>query len=101
SRSTNILKKVTYLYPTETTPLLGCYGLEKEFREDVYRDFELDFYNKGNLYGLEKYWACHHYSKTKDHKKLPELDRRLKEEYRNLNDFKEPLILIFSRHHLT
>jgi len=35
------------------------YGLEKEFREDLYQDFEqltLDFYHKGNLYGLEKYW---------------------------------------------
>ena len=35
------------------------YGLEKQFREDLYEDFEqltLDFYHKGNLYGLEKYW---------------------------------------------
>lgn len=35
------------------------YGLEKDFREDLYEDFEkltLDFYNRGNLYGLEKYW---------------------------------------------
>lgn len=35
------------------------YGLEKNFRRDVYKDFErmtLDFYLKGNLYGLEKYW---------------------------------------------
>lgn len=35
------------------------YGLEKEFREDLYKDFEqltIDFYHKGNLYGLEKYW---------------------------------------------
>lgn len=32
--------------------------------------------------------AFHHYSKTKDHKKLPELDRLLKEDYRSLNDFR-------------
>lgn len=32
--------------------------------------------------------AFHHYSQTKDHKKLPELERLLKEEYRSLNDFK-------------
>lgn len=35
------------------------YGLEKEYREDLYKDFEeltLDFYHKGNIYGLEKYW---------------------------------------------
>lgn len=33
--------------------------MEKECREDLYKDFEqltLDFYHKGNLYGLEKYW---------------------------------------------
>ncbi|GKE36319.1 hypothetical protein Tco_1459724, partial [Tanacetum coccineum] len=67
-----------YNYGMECLFRFYSYDLEKEFREDVYRDFEqltLDFYNKGNLYGLEKYWACHHYSKTKDHKKLPELDR--------------------------
>lgn len=37
----------------------SSYGLEKEFREDLYKDFEqltIDFYHKGNLYGLEKYW---------------------------------------------
>ena len=35
------------------------YGLEKEFREVLYSDFEqltLEFFQKGNLYGLEKYW---------------------------------------------
>ncbi|GAA0176772.1 hypothetical protein LIER_29597 [Lithospermum erythrorhizon] len=41
--------------------LLMCfsYGLEKDFREELYHDFEqltLDFYKKGDLYGLEKYW---------------------------------------------
>jgi la-related protein 1 len=33
--------------------------LEKEFRDDLYKDFEeltLDFCLKGNIYGLEKYW---------------------------------------------
>ncbi|PWA99253.1 winged helix-turn-helix DNA-binding domain-containing protein [Artemisia annua] len=80
-----------YNYGMECLFRFYSYGLEKEFREDVYGDFEqltLDFYNKGNLYGLEKYWAFHHYSKTKDHKKLPELDRLLKEDYRSLNDFR-------------
>nr|XP_043632202.1 la-related protein 1A [Erigeron canadensis] len=80
-----------YNYGMECLFRFYSYGLEKEFREDVYGDFEqltLDFYHKGNLYGLEKYWAFHHYSRTKDHKKLPELERLLKEEYRSLNDFK-------------
>lgn len=48
--------------------LVSSYGLEKQFNEDLYKDFEqltLDFYRKGNLYGLEKYWYstffCHYY----------------------------------------
>jgi la-related protein 1 len=35
------------------------YGLEKNFQRNVYEDFEqltLEFYQKGDLYGLEKYW---------------------------------------------
>ncbi|KAL0460897.1 UNVERIFIED_CONTAM: La-related protein 1A, partial [Sesamum latifolium] len=73
---------------------LFSYGLEKEFRQDLYEDFEqltLDFYKKGNLYGLEKYWAFHHYREARDHKeplkKHPELDKLLREEYRSLDDF--------------
>ncbi|KAK9063034.1 hypothetical protein SSX86_016904 [Deinandra increscens subsp. villosa] len=80
-----------YNYGTECLFRFYSYGLEKEFREDVYSDFEqlaLDFYRQGNLYGLEKYWAFHHYSHSKEHKKLPELERLLKEEYRSLNDFR-------------
>lgn len=71
------------------------YGLEKEFREDLYEDFErltLDFYNKGNLYGLEKYWAFHHFRQQRGQKaplkKHPELDRLLRDEFRSLDDFK-------------
>lgn len=39
--------------------LFFSYGLEKHFREDLYEDFEqltFEFYEKGNIYGLEKYW---------------------------------------------
>lgn len=71
------------------------YGLEKECREDLYKDFEqltLDFYHKGNLYGLEKYWAFHHYRGLRDQKnplkKHPELERLLREEYRSIDDFR-------------
>ncbi|KAL0459085.1 UNVERIFIED_CONTAM: La-related protein 1A [Sesamum latifolium] len=73
---------------------LFSYGLEKEFRGELYEDFEqltFDFYKKGNLYGLEKYWAFHHYRESRDHKeplrKHPELDRLLRGEYRSLDDF--------------
>ncbi|KAK7817698.1 la-related protein 1a [Quercus suber] len=75
--------------------LRNIYGLEKEFREDLYQDFEqltLDFYHKGNLYGLEKYWAFHHYGGLRDRKEPlkrdPELDRLLREEYCSLGDFR-------------
>lgn len=50
-----------YNYGVECLFRFYSYGLEKEFREDLYKDFEqmtLDFYNKGSLYGLEKYWYC-------------------------------------------
>ncbi len=37
------------------------YGLEKKFKEDLYRDFEdmtlRDFEDFNSLYGLEKFWA--------------------------------------------
>ena len=75
--------------------MLFSYGLEKEFRDDLYKDFEqltLDFYHKGNLYGLEKYWAFHHYRKVRGQKeplnKHPELDRLLQEEFRSLEAFR-------------
>ncbi|KAJ4908037.1 hypothetical protein Rs2_11695 [Raphanus sativus] len=68
------------------------YGLEKLFDEDLYKDFEqltLDFYLKGNLYGLEKYWAFHHYRGQKEPiEKRPELEILLKEEYRSIADFR-------------
>ncbi|PPD86819.1 hypothetical protein GOBAR_DD16216 [Gossypium barbadense] len=68
------------------------YGLEKKYRDDLYKDFEqltLDFYHKGKLYGLEKYWAFHHFrDQGEPLKKHPELDRLLGEEYRGLEDFR-------------
>ncbi|CAN6975531.1 unnamed protein product [Brassica oleracea var. botrytis] len=68
------------------------YGLERQFDEELYKDFEqlsLDFYHKGNLYGLEKYWAFHHYRGQKEPiEKRPELEKLLnEEEYRSIADF--------------
>lgn len=83
-----------YNYGLECLFRFYSYGLENEFREEVYEDFEqltLDCYSKGNLYGLEKYWAFHHYQaargKKSPVKNHPELDRLLREEYRCLDDF--------------
>lgn len=84
----------SYNYGIECLFRFYSYGLEKEFRDDLYEDFEqltLDFYLKGNLYGLEKYWAFHHYRGKHDQKaplkKHPELERLLREEYCSLHDF--------------
>ena len=81
-----------YNYGIECLFRFYSYGLEKKYRDDLYNDFEqltLDFYHKGNLYGLEKYWAFHHFRDQKEPiKKHPELDRLLREEYRRLEDFR-------------
>jgi la-related protein 1 len=84
-----------YYYGIECLFRFYSYGLEKEFNDDLYKDFEqltLDFFQKGNLYGLEKYWAFHHYRKMRNQKeplqKHPELERLLNEEYRSLEDFR-------------
>ncbi|KAL8055646.1 hypothetical protein ABFX02_04G069000 [Erythranthe guttata] len=81
-----------YNYGMECLFRFYSYGLEKEFKGDLYEDFEqltIDFYRRGDLYGLEKYWAFHHYRGNKEPlEKHPELDRLLKEEYRNMKDFK-------------
>uniref|UniRef100_A0A0D3B272 Uncharacterized protein n=1 Tax=Brassica oleracea var. oleracea TaxID=109376 RepID=A0A0D3B272_BRAOL len=48
-----------YNYGLECLFRFYSYGLERQFDEELYKDFEqlsLDFYHKGNLYGLEKYW---------------------------------------------
>ncbi|EXB54653.1 hypothetical protein L484_022514 [Morus notabilis] len=84
-----------YNYGMECLFRFYSYGLEKEFKEGLYKDFEqlaLEFYRKGNLYGLEKYWAFHHYREQRGQKeplqKHPELDRLLREEYCCLDDFR-------------
>lgn len=50
------------------------YGLEKKFRPEVYKDFEdatlLDYQTYNQLYGLEKFWAFHHYRNDKNTKKI-------------------------------
>ncbi|CAM6047643.1 unnamed protein product [Sphagnum compactum] len=83
-----------YNYGMECLFRFYSYGLEQKFKQDMYDDFEkitLDTYKKGNLYGLEKYWAFHHYRRdknTKPLKKLPELERLLREEFCTMDDFR-------------
>ena len=45
------------------------YGLEKKFRNDVFRDFQdesLNDHDTGSLYGLEKFWAFLKYYKVRE-----------------------------------
>jgi la-related protein 1 len=84
-----------YNYGMECLFRFYSYGLEQKFKQDMYDDFErltLDTYKKGNLYGLEKYWAFHYYRKDKSKMpipKHPELERLLNEEFRTMADFRK------------
>ena len=56
-----------YRYGLECLFRFYSYGLEKKFREDVFRDFEeetLKDHDAGHLYGLEKFWAFLKYYKV-------------------------------------
>lgn len=57
-----------YQYGMECLFRFYSYGLEKTFNAELYTDFEsttLQDYNAAGgprLYGLEKFWAFHHYT---------------------------------------
>lgn len=56
-----------YRYGLECLFRFYSYGLEKRFREDVFKDFQnetLKDYATGSLYGLEKFWAFLKYYKV-------------------------------------
>lgn len=66
------------------------YGLERKFRPEVYIDFQQETVadvKRGELYGLEKFWAFLKYYK---HSRRLEVDDFLKKElakYKKLDDF--------------
>ncbi|KAJ3279246.1 component of La ribonucleoprotein [Borealophlyctis nickersoniae] len=67
------------------------YGLEDKFRSDLFKDFQDltrdDYCVKGELYGLEKFWAYLFY--RKDKQRRPEVDDKVCDELKNaLKDFK-------------
>jgi len=73
------------------------YGLEKNkdhINKDIYRDFEeatIRDFERGSLYGLEKFWAFHHYSglpKDSDIEIHPRLKALLQNEYKDLDCFR-------------
>lgn len=70
-----------YMYGMECLFRFYSYGLEKAFHLELYRDFEAmtlrDHGTYQSLYGLEKFWAFHHYSGLPKEGKV-ELDPQLK-----------------------
>lgn len=56
-----------YRYGLECLFRFYSYGLEKKFREDIFKDFQeetLRDHDNGYLYGLEKFWAFLKYYKV-------------------------------------
>jgi len=85
-----------YQYGMECLFRFYSYGLEKAFDAKLYRDFEsttLKDYqsNPPRLYGLEKFWAFHHYTGFPKDCNLT-MDAQLREvldtKFRTLDDFK-------------
>ena len=54
-----------YHYGMECLFRFYNWGLEKSFRENLYSDFEeltmAEYFGKGRLCGLERFWAFHHH----------------------------------------
>lgn len=69
------------------------YGLEKRYRKELFEDFQeltLADYERGHLYGLEKFWAYTFYRKDKKKRDL-KIDEPLAElltKYKTVEDFR-------------
>lgn len=69
------------------------YGLEKRYRKELFEDFQeltLADYERGNLYGLEKFWAYTYYRKDKKKRELKfnEQLTQLLSKYKTVEDFR-------------
>lgn len=69
------------------------YGLEKRFRKIIFDDFQeltLADYERGHLYGLEKFWAYTYYRKDKKKRELKFIPKitELLTKYKSIKDFK-------------
>ncbi|KAI8998216.1 hypothetical protein BC832DRAFT_595056 [Gaertneriomyces semiglobifer] len=87
-----------YRYGLECLFRFYSYGLEAKFRKDLFADFQeetvQDYNSRGELYGLEKFWAYLFY--RKDKLKRPDIDdmvrpelREALQKYRTVEDFKK------------
>mmetsp|Transcript_2566 Transcript_2566/g.3884 ORF Transcript_2566/g.3884 Transcript_2566/m.3884 type:complete len:973 (-) Transcript_2566:116-3034(-) len=84
-----------YHYGTECLFRFFSYGLEKKFNEELYKDFEeatiKNYEISNSLYGLEKFWAFHHYSgipKSAGVKVNPKLKALLDGPFHTIDDFR-------------
>lgn len=69
------------------------YGLEKRYRKELFEDFQeltLADYERGHLYGLEKFWAYTYYRKDKKKRelKINEPLTALLQKYKSVEDFR-------------
>ncbi|ORX61149.1 hypothetical protein BCR36DRAFT_7517 [Piromyces finnis] len=86
-----------YRYGLECLFRFYSYGLEIHFSKDIFEDFQEmtveDYCKKGELYGLEKFWAYLYYRKDKKNRPLDDKIRdELKEAlkiYKTIDDFRK------------
>ncbi|KAG7254461.1 hypothetical protein CRUP_014960 [Coryphaenoides rupestris] len=79
-----------YRYGLECLFRFYSYGLEKRFRLDLFQDFQeetIKDFEKGQLYGLEKFWAFLKYSRNQSRPLEPRLQEHLAK-FRTLEDFR-------------
>ncbi|TRY99108.1 hypothetical protein DNTS_021540 [Danionella cerebrum] len=78
------------IYGLECMFRFFSYGLERRFRPDIFQDFQketIQDYEKGQLYGLEKFWAFLKYSKVKNQPIDPKLQEYLSK-FKSIDDFR-------------
>lgn len=82
--------KENYRYGLECLFRFYSYGLEKKFRQEIFKDFQEETkkdYESGQLYGLEKFWAYLKYSQSKTQSIDPKLQEYLCS-FKKLEDFR-------------
>lgn len=98
-----LLCRIRGSYGLECLFRLFSYGLERKWREHLFRDFQnvaLWDYRTGHVYGLEKFWALLKFRKsTHPISYDPELDVALKA-FQKLEDFSNPALLPVSKNGL-
>lgn len=67
------------------------FGLERKFRPSIYLDFQeetINDFKRGELYGLEKFWAFLKYYKHSRRLEVHPLLKKQLAHYKKLDDFK-------------